>query len=215
MQAEARDYALFLTRQDPLRAKWWKALTHVELNAGRYEQALVAMTVFSFLTPLDSRERKLLADLNLQVGIPAKAAPLYETALAEKKDPRLVRSLVLALQQLGKPEQALEALNRFAPPGRDNPTELMMLRGDLLYGLKRFREAGEAYRCAAQDGTAKEAGRAWLMAGYAALQTDDPAAGRRALVKAATFKQHRKAALTALRQLPKRAAGQSAGRPSL
>ena len=90
-----------------------------------------------------------------------------------------------------------------------------MLRGDLLYGLKRFREAGEVYCRAAQGGTANEAGRAWLMAGYAALQTDDPAAGRPALIKAATFKQHRKAALTALRQLPGRVAEQSAGRPSM
>ena len=200
MQVQARDYALFLTRQAPLRAKWWKALAHVDLQAERYEPALVAMTVYSYLTPLDSQETKLLADLNLQLGIPVKAAPLYETALAEKTNPRLIRSLAMALQQLGKTEAALAALNRYAPAGRDKHPELMMLRADLLYTLENFKEAATAYRRAAEADTAK-AGRAWLMAGYAAMQTDDAKAGRQAFEKAAKFRRHRKAARLALRQL--------------
>jgi len=212
MQVEARKYALFLTRQDPLRAKWWKALVHVDLQAGRYEAALVAMTVYSYLTPLSVQETKLLADLNLQLGIPAKATPLYEAALAEKATSRLTRSLAMALQQLGKTEEALAALDRFAPSGRDKDPELMMLRADLLYTLEHFKEAGDAYRQAAEADKA-EAGRAWLMAGYAAMQIDDTRAGRHAFEKAATFKRHRKAARLALRQLakmePKAASGQS------
>lgn len=212
MQAQARDYALFLTRQAPLRAKWWKALAHVDLQAGRYKPALVAMTVYSYLTPLSAQETKLLADLNLQLGIPLKAAPLYETALAEKTNPRLIRSLAMALQQLGKTDEALAALNRFAPAGRDKDPELMMLRADLLYTLEHFKEAAAAYRRAAATDKAK-AGRAWLMAGYAALQIDDTQAGRRAFEKAATFRRHRKAARLALRQLakmqPKAVGGQS------
>jgi tetratricopeptide (TPR) repeat protein len=212
MQVQARDYAVFLTRQDPLHAKWWKALAHVDLQANRYEPALVAMTVYSYLSPLDAQETKLLADLNLQLGIPVKAAPLYETALAEKKNSRLIRSLAMALQQLGKTEEALAALKRYAPAGRDKDSELMLLRADLLYSLEHFKEAADAYRQAAEADKAK-AGRAWLMAGYAALQIDDAKAGRRAFEKAATFRQHRKAARLALRQLakmqPKAAGGQS------
>jgi tetratricopeptide (TPR) repeat protein len=202
MQAQARDYAVFLTCREPTRAKWWKALAHVDLQAGRYEQALVAMTAYSFLTPLDDRETKLLADLNLQLGIPVKAVPLYQAALAEKSDERLIHNLVLALQQLGRTDQALETLERLTRAGRDQKVELMMLRADLLYNLKRFEEAEAAYRRAAGHDSDK-AGRAWLMAGYAALQIDDTAAGRRAFEKAATFDRHRQAALTALRQLAK------------
>jgi tetratricopeptide (TPR) repeat protein len=212
MQAQAQDYALFLTRQDPLRAKWWKALAHVDLQAGSYEPALVAMTVYSYLTPLSAQETKLLADLNFQVGIPVKAAPLYEAALAKKNNPRLIRSLAMALQQLGKTEEALAALDRFAPSGRDKDPELMMLRADLLYTLEHFKQAADAYRRAAEADKDK-AGRAWLMAGYAALQIDDTQAGRQAFEKAATFRRHRKAARLALRQLakmqPKVAGGQS------
>jgi tetratricopeptide (TPR) repeat protein len=202
MQVQAREYAVFLTRQAPLRAKWWKAVAHVDLQAGSYAPALVAMTIYSFLTPLDAQETKLLADLNLQLGIPIKAAPLYETALVGKTNPSLIRSLAMALQQLGKTEEALAALNRFAPAGRDKHPELMILRADLLYTLERFKEAAVAYRRAAKADKEK-AGRAWLMAGYAALQIDDTQAGRQAFEKAATFQRHRKAARQALRQLAK------------
>jgi tetratricopeptide (TPR) repeat protein len=212
MQAQARNYAIFLTRQDPLRSKWWKALAHVDLQAGSYEPALVAMTVYSYLTPLSAQETKLLADLNLQLGIPVKAAPLYETALAEKSNPRLIRSLAMALQQLGKTEEALTALDRYAQSGRDKDPELMMLRADLLYTLEHYKEAADAYRRAAEVDKDK-AGRAWLMAGYAALQIDDTRAGRKAFEKAANFRRHRKAARQALRQLakmqPRTAGGQS------
>ena len=198
METQARNYALLLTRQAPTCAKWWKALTHVELQGGRYEQALVAMTVFSYLSPLSVRETKLLADLHLQLGIPVKAAPLYTAALEEQKDTRLLHNLVLALQQLGQPEQALAQLDRFAQAVKDS--DLMMLRADLLYDLKQFQEAGETYRKTARTDK-KKAGRAWLMAGYAALQIHDPNAGRQAFEKAATFESHRKAALLAIRQL--------------
>ncbi len=201
MQVEAHAYALYLTRQAPAMSKWWKALTHVELNAGRYDQALVAFTVFSYLTPLTAQENKLLADLNLQLGIPVKAAPLYEAVLHEKTDRRLIHNLMLALQQLGQPEEAVNALQRFAPGTRD--PELLMCKADLLYSLERFEEAGQTYRRIARVGTGKshQTGRAWLMAGYAALQANDVDACRSAFRKAATFKKHRKNALLAIQQL--------------
>jgi tetratricopeptide (TPR) repeat protein len=76
-----------------------------------------------------------------------------------------------------------------------------MTEADLLYALERFAEAGQAYRRVANTDP-KRAGRAWLMAGYAALQLQDAAAGREALTKAATFEGQRQAALVAMRRLP-------------
>lgn len=214
MQTEARDYALSLTRQAPTMPKWWKALTHVELNAGRYEQALVALTVYSYLTPLTAEENKLLGDLNLQLGIPIKAAPLYEAVLREKMDTRPLHNLMLALQQLGQPQAALKALQRFAPGSRD--PELLMCKADLLYSLERFDEAGQTYRQIARDDTGKRqhTGRAWLMAGYAALQADDIDACRKAFQKAATFKRYRKDALLAIQRLSKLQPKTAGKRPS-
>ena len=198
MQSQARDYALFLTRQAPTNAKWWKALAHVELRFGNYDSALVPMTIYGYLTPLTNQEKRLLADLHLQSGIPVKAAPLYEAALQETSDIRLIRNLTLALQQTGQLEKALAQLDRFAP-NTCNPG-LMILRADLLYSLEKFNEAASAYRNAAQA-NAEQEGRAWLMAGYSAMRAKDTHAGRRDFERAASFKQHRKAALLAIHQI--------------
>ncbi len=200
MREQASAYALFLTQQAPTRTKWWKALAHEYLQAGKYKPALTALTVYSHLEPLSDQETKLMADLHLQLGIPVKAAPLYEAVLQEKTDARLLHNLMLALQQLGRPEQALEALQRLAPGSKD--PELLMLKADLLYNLERYEEAAQTYRQTAKADT-RQKGRAWLMAGYAALQANDVDAGRRALKRAATFDRQRKAAMLAMRQLSK------------
>lgn len=197
---DALDYAQWLTRQAPTRAKWWKALAHVHLQAGRYQPALTALTICSYLTPLSHEETQLLADLHLQLGIPVKAVPLYQSALGEAYDGRLLGRLMLALQQIGQPEAALEAFRRFAPQSRD--PQLLMLKADLLYSLGHYPEAARAYRRTAQTDTPQQ-GRAWLMAGYAALQAEDVVASRSAFQQAAGFEQHRKAALLAIQRLPK------------
>ena len=214
LQTEARDYAHYLTRQTPTMPKWWKALAHVELNAGRYDQALVALTVYGYLTPLTAEENKLLADLNLQLGIPVQAAPLYETVLNEKVDARLLYNLMLAMQQIGQPETALDALQRFAPDSRD--PKLLMCKADLLFKLERYDEAGQTYRQVAQVDTGKNqhAGRAWLMAGYAALQANNVDAGRSAFQKAATYKKQRQDALLAIQRLGGRRLKSLSKRPS-
>ena len=199
MPDEALDLALNLTRQAPTVAQWWKALTHIQLNAGREEEALAALTIYAFLTPMSMAEKQLLADLNLQLGIPVKAAPVYETCLKEKPNKELLQRLILAYRQLGRPQKALERINAIAlDPKKD--TDLMMLKGEMLYSLKQFSEAAAAYRQAARSG-GRQVGRAWLMAGYAAWQMNNISAGKEAFVKAAKYKREKKAATAALRQL--------------
>ena len=199
MDQAARDLIRQLTREAPLRAKWWHAMAHVALQDNRYEQALMAMTVVGYLRPLSRQETKLVADLHLQVGIPVKAVPLYTAALEKDCDLRLLKSLVRALQQLDRLQEALDVCRRFKPKTCDG--DLLMTEADLLYALDRFEEAGQAYRRVARADR-RRAGRAWLMAGYAALQLQDAAAGREALAKAVTFQGQRQAALVAMRRLP-------------
>jgi tetratricopeptide (TPR) repeat protein len=198
MQREALELAHALTRQTPTLAKWWKALAHIQLNAEHYEDALMALTIYSFLTPLSMDEKKLLADLNLQLNIPAKAAPLYEACLKDKPDKRMLQQLAIAYRQLGKPETALAAIDAIDPDSND--TDLMLLKGELLFGLEQFERAIQAYKKAARN-KGRHVGRAWLMAGYAAWQINDISASRAAFSKAAEYRQQRKAANTALKQL--------------
>lgn len=200
MRKEALNLALSLTRQAPTIEKWWKALAHIHLQEDRLEEALGALTIYSFLTPLSPEEQKLLADLNLQLGIPVKAAPLYEARLAAETDTdkTLLTRLVQAYRQLGRPEAALKQLD--AVELGTGYTDLMLLKGELLYTLKQYEKAADIFRQAAQNKDS-HAGRAWLMAGYAAWQTHDVSASKTAFMQAAKHKKEKKAATAALKQL--------------
>ena len=83
MEKAALEYAHFLTREDTLEPKWWKALAHIRLN--RYQkvgrdgdggptQALTALVVYSYLSPLKPSETRLLSDLYSACNVPVKAA---------------------------------------------------------------------------------------------------------------------------------------------
>jgi tetratricopeptide (TPR) repeat protein len=198
MRSEALAYATRLTRSECTRAIWWKALAHIHLSNGCTEKALAALTIYGFLTPLSTEEKKLWADLNLEVDIPARAAARYHELLQDHPDEQTLRNLILACRKLDNCQEALEALARYAPATQS--PDLLMLKADMLYSLKRYPEAEAAYRQVARAKTPL-AGQAWLLAGYAACQSDDWPAGRQAFKKAAQDKRHRKAALLAMRQI--------------
>ncbi len=198
MQDKALDLAHTLTRQTPTFAKWWKALTHIQLNAERYEDALMAMTIYAFITPLSLDEKRLLADLNLQLNVPVKAAPLYENCLRENHDKQILEQLAMAYRQLGKPETALAAIDEMEPEADD--ADIMLLKGELYYSLKQYGQAVDAYEKAARK-KGRHVGRAWLMAGYAAWQMNDLTTSKKAFTEAACHQRQREAANTALKQL--------------
>ena len=203
---QALAYATTLSRECCTVAKWWKALVHIRLGLGQYPQALDDLIVYGFLSPLTREEKKLFADLSLQLQIPVRAVRIYETLLAEtrdtplnaKEEKQMIQCLVNAYRQLGKEDQALALLNRFDPKACD--PEMLMLKGDLLYEAKAFKAADEAFRMAARNNCPQK-GQAWLMAGYAAWQHNDLEASHSAFEKAARFKRHRKDALAAIAQL--------------
>jgi tetratricopeptide (TPR) repeat protein len=167
MRKKALAYALALTEQAPTQAKWWKALASIYLQNGKYQPALTAMVIDSYLEPLSAQEAKLVADLYLQLGIPDKAAGHYKALLSEKNTPRLVERLILSLRQLGKPEEALAVLDKFAPTSK--VPELLMQKADVLYELGKYQAAAELYRQTAEKGS-RQKDRALQMAKYAMLQ---------------------------------------------
>lgn len=200
MHRAALELARSLTRQAPTEARWWKALCHIQLNRNRYEDGLIALTIYSFLKPLTLEEKKLLADLNFQLGIPLKAATLYEAYFKQKPDKKLLGHLISAYRQLGREEAALKQIQTHDPDLKDG--DLALLRGELLYTLKRFGQAAAAFGQAARR-SGPYAGRAWLMAGYAAWLADDFDASQTAFNKALKYRRQKKAAATALAQLKK------------
>ncbi|WP_022667518.1 tetratricopeptide repeat protein [Desulfospira joergensenii] len=206
LQADDMDrafsYATHLSRTAPIVSKWWKALVHIQLSRGKYQDALENLLIYGFLTPLSEKEQKLCADLCLQLEIPVRAAEMYETLLKDtpdlKEGKQIIKHLVNAYRSLGMAEKAVAILISF-DQGEKDP-ELIMLKGNLLYGAKQFKEADAAFRKAARARNARE-GLAWLMAGYASWQQNDLAASRSAFEKAAQFKTCRKDAQAAMAQL--------------
>ncbi|MGD9159695.1 MAG: tetratricopeptide repeat protein [Desulfobacteraceae bacterium] len=200
MADEALAYAKWLTRNECTRAKWWKALTNIHLSGGRYSDALAALTIYGYLTPFTMEEKKLYADLNLQLNIPEKAAAQYMKIMGEAPDETILRSLVIACQRQARYEEALELLCRYFPESEN--IDLILLKADILYSLKRYPEARETYQLAAKNKT-RAAGRAWLMAGYAAWQCDDIKGSRTAFEMASRDSNQHNAAITAIKELDK------------
>ncbi|WP_457576527.1 tetratricopeptide repeat protein [Desulfomarina sp.] len=170
MGKKALALARRLAARSPSVSKWWKALTHIHLNRGEYRQGLTALTIYSFLTPLDEDEKKLCGDLNLQLGIPVRALPIYEEILTKKMDKQLLQQIVTIYIRQGRDKEALEYLNAVSLGPKDLP--LLRLKGELLYTLKKFRQAEKVFNTIAGIDR-KHAGPALMMAGYAAWHAGD------------------------------------------
>lgn len=201
MYQEARQYARELTDADPGAPRWWRALVHIQLAAGRMEDALAALLACSHVTRLKPEEQRLMADLYMQTGIPAKAVPLYHKHLsAGDRQKRSLRPLVMAYRQLGQDEKALALLEQYRQATDD--ASLLMLQGELCYGLKRYQDAAASFRQASQK-QGQHQGQAWLMAGYAALQMKDTENGLYALNQASRFDSQKKQAQSLLKTVLK------------
>ncbi len=198
MNDDALSFARRLTEQAPTLAKWWKALTHVQLERGRQDDALTALTIYAFLTPLTLEEKKLLADLRLQAGIPCRAVPVYENCLRDVEDKAVLRRLIIAYQQLGKNDVALQRLEEFNLEPDDE--DMLMLKAELLYSLEKYDQAAIVFRRVAER-EGRFAGRAWLMAGYSAWQLDDFKNSKVDFVHAAKYEGTKKSALQALKNI--------------
>ncbi|MBI9089681.1 MAG: tetratricopeptide repeat protein [Desulfobacterium sp.] len=198
MDAKALEYVQYLTREYPLEPRWWKGLARFNLDKNRLKKALVAMTIYSYLTPLTDSETQLLADLNLHGGIPVQAVDLFQGLARTQSRPGLVKKIVAALQQMNCPDKALEAVDQGI---RDHETsmELKMIKGNLLFAMERYPEAQALFNSLAKEDSS---GRAWLMLGYSQWNLGELKHARRAMEKAATFKQQKKAARRALKTLP-------------
>ena len=202
--------ATTLSRQSPAEPRWWKALVHIRLGMGDYDKALDDLIIYGFITPLTPKEKKLMADLSLQLQVPDRAARTYESLLARRgaadkqtagtPTKSLVNNLITAYRQLGRGDRALSLIARFDPKACD--PELLLLKGDILYETKNYEAADKAFRAAAAKNCPRK-GQAWLMAGYAAWQCNDLVASRTAFEQAARYKRHRKTALAAIDQLKK------------
>jgi tetratricopeptide (TPR) repeat protein len=198
MQHRALEYAEQLTREHPLESKWWKALAHLHLSANTYEKALVALTVYSHLTPLTNEEKKLMAELASALGVPIQAVSFYEEILAEKMDPEIVKKIAESYLRLHRPKDALAWVEKGLRGASEE--SLLMLKGNLLYEIKNYGAAMNVFQSIPNG---QNSGQAFLMLGYSAWQAGDLEKARHAFKKASKYKKQNKTALRLLSRLEK------------
>lgn len=190
-------YARELTRLNPTAARWWKALAHLLLQQEAFEEALQALMIYTKVTDPSQAEKKLLADLSLQAGIPVMAVHYYQELAAASLEEEIVTSLAYALRRLGRQTEALQQIESFL--AKQAAPDLLWMKGELLYEMKRYTDAAATFRLCALDPSL--AGKAWLMAGYASWQAKNIIAARVELTRAAAYPKQQKSARAALKEL--------------
>jgi len=194
---QALAYARELTRTAPTVPRWWKARSHILLQQSDHEMALEALMIYAKLTDLNKTEQRLLADLNLQVGIPSRAAHYYRDLANDAPDAEVITRLAHTLRMIDRPAEALEQIDRFL---KSQPSpNLLWMKGELLYEMKRYPAAADTFRLCTQDRS--QTGRAWLMAGYASWRAQDLLSAKEAFKRASTYPEQKKSALAALKAM--------------
>ncbi|WP_321494215.1 tetratricopeptide repeat protein [uncultured Desulfobacter sp.] len=217
MEKQALDYAVTLTRQEPEEPKWWRALAHIHLDKNRLEKGLEAFMIYSFTTPLSASETKLLADLFAGCNIPLEAARVYEAWLEKiQKDPtdptdikgKKMTDRFLAIAQAYLQGRDYETALKWAETGLSQGCDarLLAFKADLLFREKKYQPAYIAYKELADRGNSP--GRSWLMAGYAALSSDNPEQAKQAFSRACKYPKEKPTALAALKQIRARLAAE-------
>lgn len=197
MTDRALAYAHELTRTAPTVSRWWKAQAHIFLQLSDQEAALKALMIYAKLTDPDDTEKMLLADLNLQVGIPAMAAYYYRKLADQSPNADTVTRLAHALRLSGRPAEALEQIDHFLES--QTAPDLLWMKGELLYEIKDYPAAAETFRRCTTD--LSRAGRAWLMAGYASWQAKNIVAAQKDFIHASAYPKQKESAGVALKAL--------------
>ena len=178
----------------------WRLSYQFEANRKNYKMAAVALTVYSYLKTLTREEAVLLADLYATIKVPVLASAYYESAFASgasTEEFERLASAYMAAYRTGEARKTLvEALNREPTP------KLWSLVGDLNYLEEDFEGAYYAFEESAR--LDPKDGRAYLMMGYCALQSNKMKEAADALKKAQGFPRQRKLARELLKHIDER-----------
>ncbi|MCD6185939.1 MAG: tetratricopeptide repeat protein [Deltaproteobacteria bacterium] len=190
MKSKSLNYATRLINEDPIEPEWWKILLHIHLTDDCYQDALSALTILSYIRTLTLQETKLLADLNMNLGIPVQAVNYYEKLISEKKDSKIYEKLISACLALHKPDKALKIIDHALQYKREK--KICMLKGRILFEQEKYKEAYKLYQRVAKE--MPHPGYPWLMAGYSAWYLEDITKAAYAFNSAARYPKYKKKA---------------------
>ncbi len=201
MRAQALEFVTHLLEVEGMKPRWWRVAAHLYLEEQRYRSALVALQVAGYLAPGDEREQRLRADLCMYLGIPAQAIEYYtQMQQVQGNAAELLLRLAQAYVQRHEPQQALQWLEQIEPQEVD--LAQLRLRAQILFMLKRYAKANTAYvNLAEREHNPSAAGRAWLLAAYAAWNAEAWSNAATALNSALQYPACASQARTLLQQL--------------
>jgi len=170
MDKKALLYLRRLLQEDPVQPKWWKGLSYLYLKKNRYKDALSALIIKGFLESLTDQEKRTVAQLSMAIGIPKVALSFYRSISKKDSDSKLLYHIAQCYLRLHKAEDSLKYVNKALRKAPKNK-QLLLLKGELLYQLKRYKEAAFVFEKAAKYKI--NPGRCYLMAGYSFWNAKD------------------------------------------
>ncbi len=197
MKQKALKYACYLTKNYSEEPKWWKGLAHVQLSNNKFDKALSALTVYSYLKSLLPSERQLLGDLNYSESIPRESLKYYKSILKEKKDLNIIKKIVYCCQRMNNENEALEWIDYGL--GIKKEGKLLMIKGQILYNKKKFKQAASSFYQASQN--LKNPGQAYLMQGFCLWYDEKINRAIEVFKTAKKYKTQKKSAVNALKML--------------
>ncbi len=168
MEERALVYLKRLIKEDPTDPYWWKMLSYVYLKKKRYKDALSSLIIKGFLEPLTDEEKKTAAKLCLILNIPKKAISFYKGI--KKPEEEIMEQIAYCYIRIHREKEALKYIDKILK-AYPKKKKFILLKAEILYKLKRYREAGIFFEKAAKVGI--DPGKSWLMAGYSFLKAGE------------------------------------------
>ncbi|WP_321390243.1 tetratricopeptide repeat protein [uncultured Desulfuromusa sp.] len=173
------------------RKVFWRLLAILHVQLRQYEEGAANLKVLAAFEPLNKTDKKLLADLLLQVNIPLEAAELYEELLTENPTEQQLHEQTIICYRLGlQPQKALDAIERALVVYRS--VDLLQTQGEIFFDQGQYEQAFQVFEQLLHLDSDK--GIAYLYQGYCALRMEDLALARKVLTRASSYKSERKEA---------------------
>jgi len=168
------------------------------LETANYRKAAQNLEAYSLVKPLSRQERKLLADLYVNLGIPSRAAPNYEVLVASEPCARLWERTAACWFEACDYDQAIDAAQKGLAAFPKSP-RLWRIKGWGHYENKRYDLASQAFAKASSLDHSDI--NSLFLHGLCACRAGDKDSAKKALEKVACHDRYKVRALGLIHEM--------------
>ena len=176
----------------------FRLATRLYLESSNYRKAAQNLAAYSLVAPLSRQERKLLADLYANLGIPARAAPNYEALVAVKPCCRLWERTAACWFEACDYDRALRAAEK-GLAAFPQSYHLWRIKGWVHYENKDYGPASQAFGKA--SGLNHNDINSLFLHGLCACRAGDRDSARKTLEKVACHDDYKSRALGIIHEM--------------